>query len=311
MFRAQRSRAVLAAFCAVSMSSLLLIAPVGAGTVVKPGTSSQVASAVKSAASLTKLSKATIAALPTAARDSFVSMDAESTCLVALSCAYGKTSSKKTAVVFGDSHAVMWMPAVLPQLLKSGYRVTLVWYGACPAAQVDVYLPKWDYPAVCNSVRTSELASIVNLHPSLVLLAERDHSVPSAPGTTFSASAWTLALESTIRSLQGAGSKVGVIEDGPSFPWSIPNCLSRSPSLAKACGVPSASGQATVMHAAELAAATHTGAFFIPTQKWLCGTVCSPVIQSMVVYTDNDHLTKTFAAYLSGVMGSSLGAFLH
>ncbi len=309
--RPRLSRAGLVALPIAMLSSLVFIAPVGAGTVVKPGTSKQVTSAVASAASLTKLSKSTLAELPTAQSDAFISMALRSTCLVALACTYGKSSAKKTAVVFGDSHAVMWMPAVLPRLLSSGYRVTLVWFGACPAAQVAVYNPTYDYPTLCNSVRAAEISSIVTLHPSLVLLAERDHMVPSGPGINFTSAAWTPALETTIRTLQGAGSKVGVIEDGPSFPWSIPTCLSQSPSMAKACGVPVASGQASDMHAAESAAAAHTGAFFIPTHQWLCTTSCSAVIQSLVAYTDNDHLTKSYAGYLSGVMGSSLATFIH
>ena len=206
---------------------------------------------------------------------------------------------------------VMWMPAVLPRLLSNGYRVTLVWFGACPAAQVDVYLPTYEYPATCNAVRTAEISSIINVHPSLVLLAERDHLVPSGPGTFYTPTTWTSALETTIRTLKGAGSKVGVIEDGPSFPWSVPTCLSQSPSMAKACGVQVGSGQASDMHAAEAGAAAHAGAFFIPTHQWLCATSCSAVIQSMVVYTDNDHLTKSYAGYLSGVMGSALGTFIH
>ncbi len=293
------------------MSSLLLSSPVGAGILVEPGSSSQVAAAVADADSVTKLSKATLAELPTASADQFIQLGFRSQCRVVLSCTYGNASSKKAAVVFGDSHAVMWMPALLPRLLSGGYRVSLVWMGACPAAQVDVYLPKWKFPAVCNAARTSEISSIVALHPSLVLVAERDHNVPSGPGRSFTASAWTPALETTIRTLQGAGSKVGVIEDGPWFPWNIPTCLAQLPSFVTACGAPTTSGQPSTLHAAERAAAAHTGAFFLPTQRWLCATSCSPVIHSMVVYTDNDHLTKTYASYLSGVMGASLGKFIH
>ena len=311
LLRVHLSRAVLTVLLVGMLSAVVPSIAVGAGTLLKPGTSHQVVSAVASAASLTKLPKATLAELPTAASDSFVSMSLRSTCLVALACTYGTSSSKKTAVVFGDSHAVMWMPAVLPRLLSNGYRVTLVWFGACPAAQVDVYLPTYEYPATCNAVRTAEISSIINVHPSLVLLAERDHLVPSGPGTFYTPTTWTSALETTIRTLKGAGSKVGVIEDGPSFPWSVPTCLSQSPSMAKACGVQVGSGQASDMHAAEAGAAAHAGAFFIPTHQWLCATSCSAVIQSMVVYTDNDHLTKSYAGYLSGVMGSALGTFIH
>jgi hypothetical protein len=292
--------------------------PVGASGSPPPATAAQVSALVAASAKIKKEDATVLAELPTAPTDqpwTQYGTVGENGCDATTVCVYGDTTASKTVVLFGDSHASMWLSAVAPWATAHHERLVLVWDPGCPPAILPTNWQWLDPPGVtsnpsCLTWRTAALAYVVSLHPSLVLIAERTAAIKSEPsGKAFSTSQWQSALEKTIRKLESSQTKVAVIEDVPWHDESVPECLSREPSDVQACSVPYPNKLWPGQQKAERSAAETAHASLIDTVGWFCiksDTTCSSVIGNYITYWDNGHVTASYAAYLSGVMGSAI-----
>jgi hypothetical protein len=233
-------------------------------------------------------------------------------CMYLNGCVAGDLASKKTIVLYGDSHAVMWMPAIVPFARSHHFRVDLVWLGMCPVAHVDVYGPRLGYPSGCNRYRSTTVDQIVKSKPALILVAEKTSGVRREEAVFYtSPSQWKGPLITTLRSLRSHGSiPVAVIEDTPFFPWSVPECLSKHPNSIQQCSVPYPETQYPGMQLAERSAAAATGSSFLPTIPWLCNRRCPGVIHSTIVYVDGAHLSQSYAKFLSPAFSVQLSRII-
>jgi hypothetical protein len=119
-------------------------------------------------------------------------------------------------------------------------------------------------------------------------------------------------MATTLSTLQKSGARLVVVGDNTLMDVSSPQCLAAYPTRVQRCANPSPNPRAVDQshQAAERAAATADGAGFINPVPWLCTTTCSPVIGTMVTYWDSYHLSNTYTAYLSKVMGAALSSAL-
>jgi hypothetical protein len=58
-------------------------------------------------------------------------------------CTYGDKSSKRVIVLFGDSHAWMWLPAIVPFAMSKHFKVQLLTVAGCPVAEITFV---WPFP---------------------------------------------------------------------------------------------------------------------------------------------------------------------
>lgn len=289
--------------------------PAGATTFTLPkaATAAALSSAVKASTSITTIPSDMDPALASVASDSVTNTSYHaraSGCLtISASCTWGDKHGHKSAYIFGDSHAWMWLASVVPALTKAGFQVHLVWMIGCPAAEVDVNVTSAGLS--CTTWRTSMLATIKAQNPNLVIFAERTTDVDLASGGLVTPAEWTAGLEASIDAVQSRTTKVAVIGDNPAYVLAaspVP-CLAEHPTAVQECATSTTGPNATWTddEPAEKAAATATKATFIDPTPWLCsGTSCSPIIGKYAVYFDWSHITATYAAYLSGVMGTKL-----
>lgn len=278
---------------------------------VAPSTAAVVA-LVKSSVKATKLSSTALAALPNASSDAtFYPIGRGQFCSTVSECTLGPPQASKTVVLFGDSHAAMWVPAILPAVVKSGAKLVLLWQGVCPAAKVDVNWPAYGDPDNCNAFRANTIMLINQLRPEAVLIGERSGNVVGQNGFYTSNSQWAAALATTIRAISAPGRSVAVIEDTPQFPTSVPVCLSAHLTSVQACTVTFDSPKSPGLQLGQKAAAQVTKATFIVTQPWFCTTRCPAVIGDMIVYIDGSHVSTTYMTYLSGLMGKAIKPLLH
>src|SRR5262249_36197514 len=136
-------------------------------------------------------------------------------------CTYGDRESQTTVVLFGDSHAEHWFPALDSIAAKKHWRIVTVLKSSCPAARVQIYsvtLKRTD--TECSAWREAALRQILELNPYLVILSEKDGSTPPAQ--------WEQGLRSTDSYLSRHGLKTLVIADVPRPRLDIPTCLSRA-----------------------------------------------------------------------------------
>ncbi len=226
-------------------------------------------------------------------------------------CVFGDRRATATIVLFGDSHAYMWLPAIVPFATAARMRLVLVWRPGCPAADVTVFDGAANRADVaCNAFRTKSIAEIRALDPRLVLLASRTTQIEGATGGVVSEAAWELGLERTIRALRSVTTKLAVIGDVTEFSTILPDCLAANPSQVQQCSSPDPNTKEPDHFAAERAAAKAMRVPYVNPHPWLCRSVCSPVVGEFATYYNNNHIAATYAAYLSGVFGAVLRSIL-
>jgi hypothetical protein len=148
-------------------------------------------------------------------------------------------------------------------------------------------------------------------HPALVIVTERTSNVFSANTTLVTPAQWTKGLETTIDALKVGSTKVVVVGDIPAFTDEElpPVCLSTHASSASYCATPRTNSDIDweVRTAAEASAAKHSGAGFINPALWMCQVKeCYEIVGTMPTYFDWEHVSSTYAEYLSGVFGTAL-----
>jgi hypothetical protein len=129
-------------------------------------------------------------------------------CSTATQCAFGDLTARRTIVLFGDSHARTWLPALIPYAKSSHFKVVLLWLSACPAATVSVWNLLLGVPFTrCDRWRTDTIALINTMRPALILIASHTTRVYTSKGptTVFTSARWKKGDERTIQALQRGG----------------------------------------------------------------------------------------------------------
>jgi hypothetical protein len=226
-------------------------------------------------------------------------------------CNYGDVTAppSKTVVLFGDSHALMWFPAFDNLANQYGWHLIPQAKATCPPIDINVYSPiLGGWYTGCNEWRAAVVARIQALHPAVVLGFSREYGIPD-DRVVVDGAAWMQGLSSMMTTLRATGAQVVLMGDVP-YPQTglVPDCLSAHLSDATVCTMPkqypyfnpSGVGQ-------EEAAAAAAGAGYIDTQPWFCaGTTCAVIVDNLLVYRDDNHITDTYASWLTPVIGADL-----
>jgi hypothetical protein len=291
---------------ALVTASLLICTSVAAATSTTPGTAKQVAALVAASTKIKKLPSTTTPSLADAPSDApYVFYPTTNpNCSTVTQCVFGDVKSKKTLVLFGDSHARMWLTSMIPQATASKVRIVLLWYPSCPVADVTV-----ENNSGCDAWRTASEQSIKTLDPFLIFTSNDTNQLTTS-ATPFTDAQWKAGVEATIRTLKSKSTKVVMIGDVPTFNASVPACLSTHLTSVQDCAVPNPNTAVHQHQAAEAAAAKAMDVTYINPGKWLCSKTCSPVIGDFIAYGDSNHLTYSYAAYLSTVFGDAIKSML-
>lgn len=308
-----------AALSSIVAASSLLASGLAGASPSTPGTAAQVAHLVAVSHEITQVNAQVAAVLsgPSDIPQRRFPVIANG-CNTVTQCVFGDPKGKRTIVLFGDSHAMMWVPALDPVARKDGDRLILLWAPACPASMVTGYAYIEEVvttDAQCASWKATQIHSIHSLRPTVVLIGERTGAIVHVSDhARFTTAQWEAGLKSTISQLKSGlpKTKIGVLEDLVFFDADVPVCLSAFPTeVQKKCSVPNPNPKYPGQQAAESEAARLTGATLVRTRQWFCTTHCSPIVGSMVTYYNEGHVSATYAAFLSGVLGSALAPLLH
>lgn len=309
-----RHRTVWGAASAVVLcTALATTAPAGAHGAPAPGSAAQVARLVAASQRLSKLPSHLTPSLADAVNDdpALIWPQTKAGCGPASSCVFGDTTSATTLVLFGDSHAEMWLAAIIPFADKHHLRILLLVTLACPDADVTPWESSTQsYLTNCATQRQDDIQYIDQLRPRYLVLSERSTGIMSGPASYFTDAQWQAGLETTLVALRPSGANTVVIGDIQAQNRDVPECLATFPTELGKCAVqnpndrPGRGGHPGAEHAA----ATAEGDHFVDPTKWLCAKRCSPVIGRMIVYWDAFHMTNTYSAYLSKVLGAKLAS---
>ena len=286
-----------------------------AATPRPPGTPAQVAGLVARSHAIRSLPSGLTPSLGAAKNDTpeVIYPRTKEGCASLSQCDFGITSSKKVIVLFGDSHAAMWLPALVPIARRDGYKVILLFNFGCPAADLTIWNKgTGTYFTACNTARTGDIKMINRLKPKVLLLASRSAQSKSSAKSFFTNAQWQAGLERTIGLFRPSRARIAIIGDITLLNAIPPECLAAYPSSVQTCAVanPNPIRHNQGHQAGEQAAAATTRTPYVNPIPWLCTTTCSPVIGSMLAYSDKWHISDTYATYLSTVFGDAIKKLL-
>jgi hypothetical protein len=231
------------------------------------------------------------------------------------SCLYGDLASRTTIVLFGDSHAAFWFPAVEGVARREGWRLLNLTMSSCTPADLVVYnsIFRRIYRE-CTTWRRQAIRRLIAVHPALVIvsgthgIAPVDASGHLLPGPAI-APAWEAAMIRTIGRIQPPTRRVILLADTPTSDVDPPACAAAHPRSILACSTPPAKAFDPAWLAAEESVVAATGVGFIDPTTWICPSApCPPVIGRFLVYQNAGHLTATFAATLAGRLDAAIHA---
>jgi len=216
-------------------------------------------------------------------------------------------------VLFGDSHAAQWFPALDRLAIERSWRLVSLTKALCGAVDHPVWNGnlKRAYPE-CDAWRASTLQRIANEHPALIVVANSKAASFEIDGRQAradeTASGWVAAVASMLRKLGAPPTRVVLIGDTPQMAGDPAVCLSANLDNALACARPRAEAVDWQRLAADRQAAEAAGATFIDPTPWVCPTEpCPVVIGDYLVYLDGGHINATFSTALAPYLGAALG----
>jgi hypothetical protein len=222
-------------------------------------------------------------------------------------CVYGDKNGAKTVVLFGDSHAGMWLTSLHLAASRSGWQLRVFSKGGCPAPMLLFY----DRPAnrqntECDAYRTASVQVIKALHPAVVVVTSASFEQAITKDKNATSDMWQTGMTATLDALKDPSIRLVVLGDMPVLEQTNPECLAAHLSDIQQCGSTREQALASVFTAAERAAAAATGADYIDVSDWFCNERCSPIIAGRQVYRNRFHITATYATFVSGALADAL-----
>ena len=219
-------------------------------------------------------------------------------------CTYGDPEGERTVLLFGDSHAAQWLPALDRAAAEAGARLLARTYGGCPPFPILVARSGSRQPSRgCLEHRQHTLAMIERDPPDAVILvsAAYAHRLVTGEGELSgpkeASELWTAALQEAFDFYRDLGVPVGLVLDNPGAMGEPLECLARRRTL-DGCEIPYEQAVSTLepLRSLQLRAASdgRALAYYDPTLDVCDGTSCYPVVDGVVAYLDLDHLTRAY-----------------
>ena len=199
-------------------------------------------------------------------------------------CTYGNKNSSTTIVLYGDSHAAQWFPALEKLANERGFKLVSLTKSACPA--VDSKRPdQGAFKMVhCTKWRQNSIARIAKIKPMAVITSSFQYFTPA--NTKVSRSQWwSEGQRKLLKDLQGSTAHLIYISDTPRPLRDIPNCLASRNS--SSCDSTEKSRVSIV-----------SGFQVVDPTPWLCTSYCPAIVDGTVAYRDASHISVQMAVKL-------------
>ncbi len=219
-------------------------------------------------------------------------------------CVYGRKDGAVSVALVGDSHAEQWFPALERLAEERGWRLLPFTKYSCPFVDLPIFSPYLgrEYTE-CEAWRPRVVAALQAARPDLVIVASHRWFPTMVAGDTDR----TRQGEAMARLVGQIPGQLVLLADTPVSKVDVPACLSRHLRDITACETDRQTAFGWSPGARERLAARLTGATLVDLSDVLCpGSSCPVVIDRMIVYRDDHHLTATFAAALANVLGARL-----
>ena len=216
-------------------------------------------------------------------------------------CHLGTANASHTLILFGDSHAAVWVSDAVAWARRAGWTVVPLIKWACKP-------PQWVSPTGpkdCRRWFDWAAAVSASIHPSAALVTGYYSWVGADAEQQLGD-----GLGQAVSTLRRITPHTVLLGDVPQRSVQPVDCLLRPGATATSCSDPLSETEAELtVTVADLAARAH--ASFVDTTGWFCSSgQCPLVVGSLVTYIDADHVSQTYASALSTVFSSAVSKAL-
>lgn len=215
-----------------------------------------------------------------------------------VACTYGERDARRDVLLFGNSHALHYSPALIRLARKRDWRLTTLLRAGCPVSDVR-------FAHRCDQWRERALEQIEHDHdPDLVVVATTTKFITGVvhEGERLELEDSRGLLEEglvrTLERLRGTGARVVLLGDIPRSSDDVPDCVSDALDRLEECAFPD---RRDLGHRFDVLAADRVeGVQTIDPTPLLCPQrLCPAVMGNTLVYRDDNHFTATFSRTLA------------
>ncbi len=230
-------------------------------------------------------------------------------------CEFGLKTSPTTILLFGDSHAAHWFPALQRIADQRRWRLVTVIKTSCMLADVTTVHHRLGREFTeCAMWRNSALQQIIGIKPDLVIASNsvRLSKGIRADGKRISLEDWIDGYRKTFMPLNTANIPTLLVRDVPAMRLNVPLCLSQasfhSEDPTQACATKREDVLNETLFQTQVEAIKGLEAISILdiTDSMCDSAVCYPIRDGMIIFRDAGHLTATFSRSLAPVLESHM-----
>lgn len=203
-------------------------------------------------------------------------------------CSFGNSSAQHIMVLWGDSHAAQWVPALEAIALQKNWKLVTFTKSACGFSDTPSTLNGHSYPS-CTDWKDNVLKTIASIQPSLIITSEKNR-------TYVELSVRVAGLRNSWERMKHITASIYNIEDTPMLDFDPAECLSRHAS--NECKTPRK--LAISEPATKLALITSNFVSNIDMTNTVCDEeYCYSAVGNLISYRDEQHLSATFSKSLA------------
>jgi hypothetical protein len=249
-------------------------------------------------------------------------------------CIFGDVHATKTVLLYGNSQAQMWAPALDRLGVERHFRLIAIAKPACGTFNDPGYLgPIFTVSPICNEFVRWSITRINELHPDVVVIASTTGKIlrPGAdpnilgpngrlpPSSIMAPSAARVAASfvAFTKAIEPSGAKVVLIGDVPSsnpfvlHGYTAMGCLLANGNDIQRCTLNEPTTTSNVWHRSMVDAALAAKVPLIDVRRLVCvRMLCPPVVNRVLVHFDELHLTRQYVLYTSAAFGELIGRYL-
>jgi hypothetical protein len=227
-------------------------------------------------------------------------------------CTYGPRDAPAKLLLFGDSHAAMWAPALHAIAQRRGWSFVFLAKQGCSPAMT----PIWNGPlgrayTECDAWRETTLRRIERDERPDLIVADGANGYAAMDGSTKLAgvdSGPTLqaGYAKTLARRKATGARVVTMANSPTAPGDIPSCVAGKLDHLDDCAFDRTTAYARPPINRQAAEAVGGIEVLDPAPVICPGARCPAVVGDVLVYRDDNHLTATYSRTLAPWLSAHL-----